>query len=204
MRVSAASLDLARRGAVRRGKVSPCVGYLTPVEPGVLGVQAATVYVCVYTVHTQTRTHTHTRAQSEGRQRGRSRGRKEKGERRWGAFIWARTRASKSGGRSSGLCCGRQLRGWRSGLHLPPPPPPPPGRGWRGVDQYVKIESDATHPAPLAPFEPQPLPGPAEGIAAQSTDLSPTHHFLRTPAGSAAFPNRRPYGIRFVTANSPY
>lgn len=54
-----------------------------------------------------------------------------------------------------------------------------PRRGWRGVDQYVKIESDATHPAPPSPFEPQPLPGPAEGIAAQSTDLSPTHHFLR-------------------------
>lgn len=60
--------------------------------------------------------------------------------RRWDAFIWVRTRASKSGGRSSGRSCGRQLRGWRSGLH--------PCRGWRGVDQYVKIESDATHPAP--------------------------------------------------------
>lgn len=69
------------------------------------------------------------------------RGRKDGDEAR---LYGARTRASKSGGRSSGLCCGRQLRGWRSGLH--------PRRGWRGVDQYVKIESDATHPAPQAPL----------------------------------------------------
>lgn len=76
--------------------------------------------------------------------------------------------------------------------------PPSAVGGWRGVDQYVKIESDATHPAippppaafPLCPLGSSPpyassttlqppLPGPAEGIAAQSTDLSPTHHFLR-------------------------
>lgn len=52
------------------------------------------------------------------------------------------------------------------------------------------------------PFEPRPLPGPAQGIAAQSTDLSPTHHFLRRCGEQLPPPppplNRRPYGIRFV------
>lgn len=38
---------------------------------------------------------------------------------------------------------GQQLRGWRSR----PLPASARCRGWRGVDQYVKIESDATHPA---------------------------------------------------------
>lgn len=36
--------------------------------------------------------------------------------------------------------------------HPSSPPLCPPRRGWRGVDQYVKIESDATHPAPLVPL----------------------------------------------------
>ncbi|KOX67960.1 hypothetical protein WN51_07940 [Melipona quadrifasciata] len=147
------------------------------------------------------------------RKRGRSRGRKEKGERRKEkgdeARLYGHAHAQASPAVGPVACaaagnCGGGDRGF-----TPPPPSsssPLPRRGWRGVDQYVKIESDATHPAPLAPFEPQPLPGPAEGIAAQSTDLSPTHHFLRTLRGTrpATFPNRRPYGIRFVTANSPY
>lgn len=117
---------------------------------------------------------------------------------RWGAFIWARTRASKSSSRSSGrrAAAGSCGGGDRGGC------PPSTVEGWRGVDQYVKIESDATHPAipsPPSPSSPPtlfvplgssptyassttlqpPLPGPAEGIAAQSTDLSPTHYLLR-------------------------
>ena len=157
-------------GAARRGKVSPCVGYLTPVEPGVLGVQAATVYVCVYVcvVYTLTGTHTERERGSRGVEAEGER-RKEKGDE---ARLYGHAHAQASPAVGPVACaaagnCGGGDRGFT------------PRRGWRGVDQYVKIESDATHPAPLAPFEPQPLPGPAEGIAAQSTDLSPTHHFLR-------------------------
>lgn len=115
---------------------------------------------------------------------------------RWGTFIWAHAHAQASPvvgpvAVAAAGSCGGGDRGF----------PPSAVGGWRGVDQYVKIESDATHPAippppfpaplfPLCPLGSSPpyassttlqprLPGPAEGIAAQSTDLSPTHHFLR-------------------------
>lgn len=111
------------------------------VHSGLFGLRVY-VHACVYVSHTHTHTCARARTRTRGAYRRSSRrGRKDGDEAR---LYGARTRASKSGGRSSGLCCGRQLRGWRSGLH--------PRRGWRGVDQYVKIESDATHPAPQAPL----------------------------------------------------
>lgn len=136
-------------------------------------------------------THTHTCARARTRTRGayrRSsrRGRKDGDEAR---LYGARTRASKSGGRSSGLCCGRQLRGWRSGLH--------PRRGWRGVDQYVKIESDATHPAPQAPLRASTAARSGWGYRG-SIDWFVTHASFSSTLRGTSGPDRRPYGIRFV------
>ena len=126
------------------------------------------VCVCVCSVHTDRNPHRERERGSRGVEAEGER-RKEKGDE---ARLYGHAHAQASPAVGPVACaaagnCGGGDRGFT------------PRRGWRGVDQYVKIESDATHPAPLAPFEPQPLPGPAEGIAAQSTDLSPTHHFLR-------------------------
>lgn len=83
---------------------------------------------------------------------------------RWGTFIWAHAHAQASpvvgpvAVAVAGSCGGGD---WGF--------PPSAVGGWRGVDQYVKIESDATHPA--IPPPPCPLP--------PFVPLVPLHH---TPA----------------------
>lgn len=76
-----------------------------------------------------------------------------------------------------------------------------PRRGWRGVDQYVKIESDATHPAPPPPSSLNRCPVRLRVSRLNRLICHPRIIFFLAPATQPTFPNPKPYGVRFVTGS---